>query len=51
MTGEPKARLIDPLTVHVPNEVETPRLLLKGASVSLAAALAAAHAPAAQLAR
>ncbi len=42
MTGEPKARLIDPLKVHVPNQVETPRMLLKRASVSMAAALAAA---------
>ena len=43
MTVEPKARLIDPLTVHVPNQIETPRLLLKGASVSMAHALAAAR--------
>ncbi|MBO6868927.1 MAG: GNAT family N-acetyltransferase [Thalassococcus sp.] len=43
MTGEPKARLIDPLKVHVPHQVETPRLRLKRASVQLATALAAAR--------
>lgn len=43
MTGEPKARLIDPMTVNVPNEVQTPRLRLKRASVQLALALAAAR--------
>lgn len=43
MTGEPKARLIDPLKVQVPNQIETPRLRLKGPSVSMAHALAAAR--------